>query len=139
MDLAALLATPEYSSLDINQAYDLLHRKRHVGEHRLTYLGLAARLGPNIARRLAETFDTVGAADALIAEIEHDLRGGSLGVDVGNALVRTMLDAWGANDALALTASDANAIKGLADNRVSDIEKYQLGEVRHRDIRWAKG
>lgn len=139
MDLRALLQTADYAGLSVNQAYDLVHQRRHPGERRLTYLGLAALLGDAVARRLAETFDVAGAADALIAEIEHDLRGGATGIDVGNALVQGMLDTWAANGALALTASDAAAIKGLAANQRSDVELHGLGAVTRVAVREAMG
>lgn len=137
MTLSELLATPEYAGLTDEEACELLHQKRHVGEARYTYLGLAKYLDPDTVRRLASTVDAVATSDPLVEKMRLWLEGGGdgMGLDVGDEKTRAMVDAFADDTNLPLTENDAEAIKALAIV-VSDADLYGFQRVTAKHIMW---
>lgn len=142
MTLSALLATAEYADLLDADAVALVNQQRHAitidAWH--TYRSLAGRhgIGVDATRRLIQTMDAASVADPLVGEMRHSLRGGE-GINANDPSTQAMIDAFAANADLPLTIGDAAAIKTLADATESDADRYALGTVEEKHIRWARG
>lgn len=102
-------------------------------ETRVTYLSLAAEptVGGDATKRLIKSIRTLAAADYLLDEVQHSLRGA--GVDVAHASARGTLDTLAALTAAGtvpggLTADDAAAIKTLG-KRPPTITHHDVSRV----------
>lgn len=138
--LRTILSKPEYAGTSNAQAAQLANQKRHekVVETRMTYLGVAAKLGTDLTKKLISTLDTLANTDVLIREIRSDLKGGGFGIDVGHPVTRGLLDQIAAANTLPLKSADVNLIKGLAVILESDADRVGLGPVEEKDVRLAR-
>jgi len=88
-------------------------------ETRMSYLSIAAVLGPDPVRRLIHSVEGASANDVFLQKIKLRMEGND-GVDLAHPATRGMLDQFAAlteNSTIpsGLTAADAAAIKALAD------------------------
>lgn len=103
---------------------------------RHTYLSLARSdngIGIDATRRLIVAIRAAAAADPLVDEVQYRLRGDT-GVDVSDADVHAMLDAFvAANIPNGINADDAASIKSLSATRQSFIaDQVSAAWLRYR-------
>ena len=127
-----------YAQMTDAEAVAALNARTLRRSTRVSVLGIAAELGKPVADRLLASLAAAGAADPTVAHVLKLLENGG-DVDVGHDTTRGLLDAFAANEALALAADDAAAIKGLADNQQTRGERIGAGLVRIRDVVKARG
>lgn len=127
-----------YSGMTGREVYDDLLVKRRPGERQVGYKEFMGTLGSVIGGRLINSMKAAASSDAVV-EVWHNLLLRSETINVNNAEVQAMLNAFAANQLLPLTADDATAIKALADNQISDAEHYSFTPLRVLEVLRAKG
>lgn len=95
-----------------------------LAETRLGYISIAAALGASVARRLIVSVNAIVSQDPLVEAHKPYLVG--VGIDVANADVRGMLDAFAASQVPGgMTEDDAAQIKAMAE-RSQNITANQV-------------
>lgn len=141
MSLATHLATdPDgrgYAAMSGRQVYEDLQVKRRPGERQVGYKEFMGVLGSAVGRRLIDSMKAAAQSDSVVDAWHNMLVRGET-INVNNAEVQAMLQAFADNVNLSLTQSDKDAIVALADNQVSDAEHYGFSVSVH-DVIKAKG
>jgi len=115
---------------------DLLNARRYVGDYLATFKTILSELGETISNDLISSMEAAASSSKSVERILNVLDNG-VEVNLGDAVTRGMLDAFGANAALALSETDAIAIKALAENQISRSQQLGFGTVKSYDVRRA--
>ena len=126
-----------YSDMTGREVYEDLITKRRTGERQVGYKEFMGTLGSDIGGRLINSMKAAAESDAVV-EVWHNLLLSGETINVNNVEVQVMLDTFAASP-LPLTADDAVAIKGMADNQLSDVDEYNLRGVTPLAVLAAKG
>jgi|GEM_PF-4834661 len=131
-----------YANLSAQEAADSLNARNRTRVVPLSFVNaktLYARLGAAVAEMIIQKLEAGAASDSPLAPILKRacqwIRPSEQGIDVGNPVTRTMVDALTGG---LLTEDEARLLKGLAEESVSRAEELGLPYVGGHHVEYAR-